>query len=244
MSNVTLRRDAKMEGVLGFGEARMLHSHQRLLQDGSMRKLMTFAAVLMVVSACESNSATEVAPQRSNLIQSTTRLNIDDAFSAVAEVLPSFGGLSYDSAGNVRVFMRPPYDEAQAIAVLTDFLTERISPYQSPIFRWRFLTAEYTWPELLAIRRTVAPLAMTSGFVYLDADESHNRITIAVSNAEAEARIRAAMTISRVDEQAVGFIRQPYSAAHSIDRSYQAYPSWIRHRLAVWRRFKRMHTRL
>jgi len=181
--------------------------HHRLMQDGSMRKLLGFAALLAAVAACDSNSPTALPPQLSNVIQSTTLLNVDDAFSAVAEVLPSFGGLSYDAAGNIQVFMRPPYDEAQTVAVLTEFLTERSSPYESKSFQWRFVTAQYTWPELLAIRRAVSPLTVTSGFVYLDADESNNRVTIAVSNAEAERYIRSAITVSGIDERAIGFIR-------------------------------------
>lgn len=94
--------------------------------------------------------------------------SVDQDLAAVGREVPGFGGLYYDGLGRPNVFLLDPDRDGASAA--------RLLGAGVVVHR-----AEYEFARLLAWRLALRPLLGLPGAVYLDADESSNRVVIGVA---------------------------------------------------------------
>jgi hypothetical protein len=97
--------------------------------------------------------------------QTTSGMSLDDEYAKMAEKVPGFGGLYLDEKGTTHVYLQD--------------LT-RAGEMQGLADRVIFQQGDYDFRDLYAWREQVRPELSSPGAVYLDVDESRNRIVFGV----------------------------------------------------------------
>jgi hypothetical protein len=129
---------------------------------------------------------------------------LDAAFMRIANDLPGFGGLFYDEAGRLNIYMTgasQARSASQLAAAMAGHLSAlRIDPSaQQVVVR----QGQYDFVQLNAIHRQVTPVLGIGGVVFTDADEAVNRVRIGVEHATAESDVRNALQVLGVPSEAV-----------------------------------------
>lgn len=142
-------------------------------------------------------SRVPVRPTRANRSTNAvpTVRTIDDDFADLADRVPGFGGMFYNAQGRLTIYSTngslTSLDRSQVLAVL-----RRHHPGKPQLAAEMdgatVLRAAYDYRQLLSAYR--GPLntlfTKTNGLVLTDIDESHNRITVGVSDSTAAGRAR------------------------------------------------------
>jgi hypothetical protein len=110
--------------------------------------------------------------------------SVDDELVRIGREIPGFGGLYYDAAGRPNVFLLEP-DGAGGAAL------KRLGP------EVRLRRGEYEFERLLGWRLKLRPLLALPGVVFLDADETLNRVVLGL---DATARSKG-VDRGRVEEE-------------------------------------------
>ncbi|HEU0013260.1 MAG TPA: hypothetical protein VFQ45_06225 [Longimicrobium sp.] len=119
-------------------------------------------------------------------------------FRAIAREFPAFGGYFFDEEGNLVVSMKGggPHADIQARLGerLHDFRARLPEPLKAQRSHGRVLVrpAAFTFEELADFReRLGGALSQIDGLVFLDLDETKNRLTFGISEASARGRIES-----------------------------------------------------
>lgn len=101
---------------------------------------------------------------------------VDDELVQMGRAIPGFGGMFYDAEGYPNVYLRDPEAPASRAAVK--------SLSQGEV---RVLRGDYDFAQLVAWKRALRPAVLGQpGVVFLDADETRNRIVVGIDAAQAK----------------------------------------------------------
>src|SRR4051795_5203576 len=101
---------------------------------------------------------------------------VDDELVQIGRAIPGFGGLFYDAEGYPNVYLRDT-KAAPALAALKSWGEGEI----------RVLQGRYDFAQLVAWKRALRPAVLGQpGVVFLDADETRNRVVVGVDAAQAK----------------------------------------------------------
>jgi hypothetical protein len=187
-----------------------------------MRHLHLFtlmASISLAAAACadgpEEPTSSELISRAQALLPST-----GDAERRI----PGFGGFFLDEDGLPAVYMMPEASQAAAEVVFADYLAELGLP-ESEV---RVLDGRYEWRSLNAWQTSATAEALAvEGSVFVDSDETSNRVRIGVEDSTAEAKVLAALAKAGVPEEAVYIdqvepIYQVASLQNVVDRPVRA----------------------
>ena len=114
-------------------------------------------------------------------VQSVTPYTIDDYFEDIARNVPGFAGAYWAKDGEFRVLLTDLSRATEAQAALREY-AGRSGPSRRPASAPRFIQADYDWRSLATWRRSARALLDLPGVVYLDIDESTNRLRLGVTS--------------------------------------------------------------
>jgi hypothetical protein len=130
--------------------------------------------------------------------------NLDESFSVVGAIVPSFAGAYFGEGGELVVRLTELGDSARALAEVGSLLLDRVRVDPARISearkreiamprKWRFERATHTFAELYQVRSQMFLSAFQDDdVVSLDIDERHGRVVIGVTSGAAEARVMGA----------------------------------------------------
>lgn len=184
------------------------------MSSTASRKTSVFPLVVFAgISAC-AEDAPLTAPRVDARITAApspqARLQtLDDKFVELAQQVPGFGGLAFDDAGNVQVYLTDLAMAEVARPVISAFMHGRSKDSDAaaqgtpPL---RFVEGRFDFPQLKAWKDQLRAVVFRDQSVtFLDADEYRNRITVGVVAAGDEARVRDLIAPLGLPEGAVGF---------------------------------------
>src|SRR5579864_6988906 len=121
----------------------------------------------------------------------------DDELVQMGRAIPGFGGMFYDAQGYPNVYLRDP--EAKAS------LTALKSLGQGAV---RVLRGDYDFAQLVEWKETLVPALLGQpGVVFIDADESRNRVVVGVDAAQVKSldtgRLDKSLAVKGVPRAAV-----------------------------------------
>lgn len=109
----------------------------------------------------------------------------------VARQVPSFGGFSFDSAGNLIIYVKDPRDATavgRAKALLAPYYASQRGGWKQDAAQPQIFLrqAQFTFSELLQYRSRIdLDVLTTPGVLFIDLDERVNRLVIGVDRARA-----------------------------------------------------------
>lgn len=137
---------------------------------------------------------------------------VDAEFARLAKEIPGFGGMFYDRAGKLNVYMKPgPTGLRQAAPdVLARLRTVGSSRMQSKLSQASAATtldATYDFNELLTFKDRAHAAFAVKGVVYTDVDEASNRVRVAITKDASQAAVERVLANAGVPRSAVLFTR-------------------------------------
>ena len=118
-------------------------------------------------------------------LRAATGRGIDAEFTRLAKQIPGFGGMYYDRAGKLNVYMKAPAGSAALRS--TDVLGTLRSAGGAAVQRrlgksGTVVTqaAKYDYNELQAYRSRLSKIFSVKGVVFTDTDEAQNRLRVAI----------------------------------------------------------------
>jgi hypothetical protein len=206
------------------GAHHMLHRHRTgsevevVMLRSRSQGWLTLAIASAALAACDSNEIT--APAAHTARGTTARQYQNQRPSeqpqlALAKSLPGFGGYYFDSNGNLHGVMTDLSRRDEAIALLRPILRDRPSRRsRAPIATPEVVLhlGRFSFSELAAWRDQARHIVTgIPGFVFLDADQVRNRVTIAVTNESSRKLVTGAIRRSGIPLDAVEVIvRAPF----------------------------------
>lgn len=131
-------------------------------------------------------------------LRSPVLRTLDDDFEDLAQRAPGFGGLFYDAAGRLNVYLKNPAARAQVEPALVSFLSRGdqavMAGKQIEVARMNVLPAQFDYAQLATWYRQIASIFNTPGIILTDIDEAHNRIVLGVINDGARAIVANKLT--------------------------------------------------
>lgn len=130
--------------------------------------------------------------------------HIDRQFVSVAREVPGFGGLYYDEAGTLNIYLSPAASvrsvEAARRALGGPLGRIGVDLDAQPI---RLLAGRYDFLELHALHARLRPVMSLSGVVFTDIDERRNRVSVGVENAAAAGAVEHTLQMLGDSREAV-----------------------------------------
>ncbi|HWB39997.1 MAG TPA: hypothetical protein VG500_02000 [Gemmatimonadales bacterium] len=147
-------------------------------------------------------------------LQAATGRGADGEFTRMARQIPGFGGMHYDKAGRLTVYLKPP--AAGAALRSSDVMTslravgnaavqQRLSRSASVVTK----VAKYDYVELQAYRARLSKIFGVKGVVFVDTDEEQNRLRIGIQPSASEASVQQALARAGVPRDVVLLSRIP-----------------------------------
>jgi hypothetical protein len=171
----------------------MLHS--RLLRLGSA------SGVALILAACQDNSsptAPDLQPATGQ-VQTAQGTELPSA-AEFARQVPGFGGFFLDRNGAPTVYLTRGSSRAPAERLLTGYLRG----HGLTAAAVRVAEARYHWQQLERWQAAATLEAFTvAGAVFVDNDETSNRVRIGVENLGVTGQVRAAIARAHVPDEAV-----------------------------------------
>ncbi|HEV8599392.1 MAG TPA: hypothetical protein VGQ69_08545 [Gemmatimonadales bacterium] len=164
-------------------------------------KSAAFAAgAALILAACQDNpDPTSPALASSSQAFSAQAGELPSA-TEFARQVPGFGGFYLDASGAPTVYLSPGASRAAAERVLAGYLNARGLATAAV----NVLEARYNWQELDRWQAAATPAALElSGTVFVDNDETSNRIVIGVEDLGSTGQVRAAIAQAGVPDEAV-----------------------------------------
>lgn len=143
----------------------------------------------LVLSAC-AEASEPLAPEARSFTTGTQDVRAEEAeFFLLSHDLPGFGGYSYDSKGNLVAYMKDParHGRAQTLlgAVLAKFQEKLPAERRAEFGQGQVIIrqGQYSFIELAGWRdRLSASVLDLPGVMFTDADETQNRVVVAVKD--------------------------------------------------------------
>jgi hypothetical protein len=159
------------------------------------------AGAALAISACQDNS-TPTSPD-AGLVPATARVSQGPDLPSAAEFdrqVPGFGGFFLDRDGTPTVYLTRGASRAPAERVLAGYLAAKgISTAAVHVAE-----ARYGWKQLERWQEAATVEALAGpGAVFVDNDETTNRVLIGVENLAATGRVRAAVARLGIPDDAV-----------------------------------------
>ncbi|MFL6237822.1 MAG: hypothetical protein ACJ76N_32190 [Thermoanaerobaculia bacterium] len=128
---------------------------------------------------------------------------VDDELVQMGRAIPGFGGLFYDAEGYPNVYLRD-VKAAPALAALKSLGQGEV----------RVLQGRYDFASLVEWKRALRPAVLGQpGVVFLDADETRNRVVVGIDAAQAKSldagRLDKALALKGVPREAVVYQEVP-----------------------------------
>ena len=159
------------------------------------------AGAALAVSACQDNSI-PTSPD-AGLVPATARVSQGPGLPSAAEFdrqVPGFGGFFLDRDGTPTVYLTRGASRAPAERVLAGYLAAKGIPTAAV----HVAEARYGWKQLERWQEAATVEALAEpGAVFVDNDETTNRVLIGVENLGATGRVRAAVARLGVPDDAV-----------------------------------------
>jgi hypothetical protein len=130
--------------------------------------------------------------------QSETSLTLDEKFAKIAQSVPSFGGLFFDSHQNLNIYLTDQMQIASAQSEIASVLG--ISVPQANV---RVLKGEYNFVQLKRWHDRLVDLFEIEGVVLTDIDETQNRLKVGVERAELADFVAQELSKMGIPSQAV-----------------------------------------
>ncbi|HKP50468.1 MAG TPA: hypothetical protein VJU17_10665, partial [Gemmatimonadales bacterium] len=149
------------------------------------------SGVALTLAACQDNSnptAPDAVPP-SDRVQASQGADLPPA-SEFARQVPGFGGFFLDRSGNPTLYLTRGSSRAPAERLLAGYLSRRgLTPAAV-----RVLEGRYNWNQLERWQAQTSSEALAvPGAVFVDNDETSNRVLIGVENLSAMGQVRAAV---------------------------------------------------
>lgn len=173
----------------------------RGVPTGRVMRVRTLAAFVSTLlgAACESNTSDSAitpmvkASQTETLQPPSMLRTIDDDFAALAEEVPGFGGMYFDTDGVLTIQLVNPealaFARPKVVALLERGIRwgpGRTNQRAAVAREMRTVRARFDYRQLVSLYRTeVVPLmGTTEGITMTDIDERQNRIVVGVKDAD------------------------------------------------------------
>lgn len=159
------------------------------------------SSVALALAACQDNSnptAPEAVPP-SDRVQASQGPDLPPA-SEFARQVPGFGGFFLDRSGNPTLYLTRGSSRAPAERLLAGYLSRRgLTPAAVQVLEGR-----YGWHQLERWQAQASSEALAvPGAVFVDNDETSNRVLIGVENLSAMGQVKAAVARLRIPDEAV-----------------------------------------
>jgi hypothetical protein len=155
----------------------------------------------LALAACQDNSnpTAPSTPPASARVQALQETGLPSA-SEFARQVPGFGGFYLDRTGAPTVYLTRGSSRAPAERLLAGYLAEKGLSAASV----RVLEARYRWQQLERWQAAASEEALAvPGAVFVDNDETSNRVKIGVENLGLAAQVRAAAARRGIPDDAV-----------------------------------------
>jgi hypothetical protein len=160
------------------------------------------AAAALAISACQDNNSTPTSPDPGS-VPASARFSQGPDLPSAAEFdrqVPGFGGLFLNRDGTPTVYLTRGASRAPAERLLAGYLAARgISTAAIHVaearYGWKQLER---WQESATVEALAAP-----GAVFVDNDETTNRVLVGVENLGAMGQVRAALARLGIPDDAV-----------------------------------------
>ncbi len=159
------------------------------------------AGTVLLASACsDTDQPTSPSGQPTNPGLTPSALQQPDDPIALARQVPGFGGFYYDEQGNPTIYLKDVAVRATAERALQPFFSVRGMSASA----MRVRKADFDWTELERWQGQASTQALAMrGTVYVDADETSNRVKIGVERGTSPAEVSAAIARLGVPASAV-----------------------------------------
>jgi len=167
-----------------------------------------FAAVaaLALVACQDKSSLTSPNAQLLSAREQASQGGDLPSAAALDRQVPGFGGFFLDQDGTPAVYLTPGSSRAPAEAALAAYLATRGLPAAAI----RVLEGRYGWQQLQRWQEAATVDAFdVPGVVFVDNDETSNRVRIGVEDVGVAGQVRAAMARAGVPDEAVIVERAP-----------------------------------
>jgi hypothetical protein len=170
-----------------------------MIRSGFIRPLFAAAAAL-AIAACQENSSPTSPDASQPSLQAQSAQGSDLSAAELNRQIPGFGGFFLDASGTPTVYLTPGAGRAPAERALAAYLNAQgLSTAAVHV-----LQAQYSWQQLERWYNAATPAALAiSGAVFVDNDETSNRVRIGVADLNAQGQVRAAVARLGVPDGAV-----------------------------------------
>ena len=134
-------------------------------------------------------------------VQSNQPLTLDEKYAKIAQSVPSFGGMFFDSDQNLNIYLTDQMQIASAQAEIASVLGISI-----PQANVRVLKGEYNFLQLKGWHERTINVFDIPNVVFTDIDETQNRLQIGIDNLEAAGVIQQELSKLRIPASAVEII--------------------------------------
>ena len=159
--------------------------------------MVTGVLSTLALGCTDSNSPTSPQAVEPSTVLSSAELQAvsgrgaDGEFTRLARQVPGFGGMYYDKAGRLNVYLtKPPAgsaarggDVASRLRSLGGPATQRRMKSSAGVITQ---TAKYDYLQLQGYRARLRNIFRVRGVVYTDTDEARNRVRVAITPGAAE----------------------------------------------------------
>ena len=136
---------------------------------------------------------------------------LDRQFSGLARQIPGFGGMYYDKAGKLNIFVKPVAG-ARSTDVVSQLRTFGGVAMQRRLQRNPAIVvqeAQYDFSELQTLKSRLTRIFKVPGVVFTDIDEAKNRVGLGITPNADQGVVEAALKTAGVPLEAVSFTRIP-----------------------------------
>ena len=148
-------------------------------------------------------TSTSILPSyaTNSISQAKSSKQLDDYFTYVTALSPSFGGM-FLANGALNIYLKNPSEKAKAVDAITAvFGRERI-----PAGGVQVLKGDYDFHQLKEWYNRIGSVFNIHGVVYTDIDERANRLTVGVENQAAAEAAQQQLATQRIPSAAVNII--------------------------------------
>jgi hypothetical protein len=157
------------------------------------------AAAALILAACQDNPSPTSPDVTASLRAVAAQGGELPSAAEFARQVPGFGGFFLDASGAPTVYLSRGASRAAAEGVLAGYLSARGLATAAV----HILEARYDWQQLERWQAAATPALALAGTVFVDNDETSNRVVIGVEDLGSAGQVRAAIARSGIPAEAV-----------------------------------------
>ena len=158
------------------------------------------AAAALILAACQDNPSPTSPDVTASLRSVAAQGGELPSAAALARQVPGFGGFFLDANSDPTVYLSSGAGRAAAEAALAGYLSARgLTPAAVQV-----RAGQFSWQQLERWQAAATPAALAlAGTVFVDNDETSNRVVIGVEDLGSAGQVRAAIARSGIPAEAV-----------------------------------------